>query len=56
VNFYRALHVIGMSNYMTLYEVRGSGNSVGITTDYGLDGPGSGSRWGRDFPPVQTDS
>ena len=32
------------------------GNSVGIATDYGLDGPGSkkNSRWGRDFPPVQT--
>jgi len=25
-----------------------------IATDYGLDGPGIESRWGRDFPPVQT--
>jgi hypothetical protein len=24
--------------------------SVGIATDYGLDGPGIESRWGRDFP------
>ena len=24
--------------------------SVGITTRYGLDGPGIESRWGRDFP------
>ena len=57
------------------------GSSVGIATDYGLDGPGSNiirrlwagssvgiateiraersgieSRWGRDFPPVQTGS
>ena len=30
------------------------GGSVGIATDYGLDGPGIKSRWGRDFPPVQT--
>jgi hypothetical protein len=27
-----------------------SGSSVGIVTDYGLDGPGIESRWGRDFP------
>ena len=30
------------------------GSSVGIATDYGLDGPGIESWWGRDFPPVQT--
>jgi hypothetical protein len=29
---------------------RGPSSSVGIATDYGLDGPGIGSRWGRDFP------
>ena len=23
---------------------------VGIATHYGLDGPGFGSQWGRDFP------
>jgi hypothetical protein len=28
----------------------GLGRSVGIATDYGLDGPGIESRWGRDFP------
>jgi hypothetical protein len=28
----------------------GPGSSVGIATDYGLDGPGIESRWGRDFP------
>jgi len=27
----------------------GPGNSVGIATVYGLDGPGIESRWGRDF-------
>jgi hypothetical protein len=25
------------------------GSSVGIAADYGLDGPGIESRWGRDF-------
>ena len=28
----------------------GPGSSVGIATDYGLDGPGIESRWRRDFP------
>jgi hypothetical protein len=28
----------------------GSGSSVVIVTDYGLDGPGIESQWGRDFP------
>ena len=38
------------------YAFCGPGSSVGIATDYGLDGPGIESRWGRDFPPVQTGS
>jgi hypothetical protein len=28
----------------------GPGSPVGIATGYGLDGPGTESRWGRDFP------
>ena len=28
----------------------GPGSVVGIATGYGLDGPGTESRWGRDFP------
>ena len=33
----------------------GPGSSVGITTGYGLDGPGIESRWGaRFYAPVQT--
>jgi hypothetical protein len=28
----------------------GPGSSVGIATEYGLDGRGIESRWGRDFP------
>jgi len=35
-------------------KYRGTDSSVGIATDYGLDGPGIESQWGRDFPPVQT--
>jgi hypothetical protein len=30
--------------------LRGPGISVIIVTDYGLEGPGIESRWGRDFP------
>ena len=37
------------------YVSRGPGSSVGIATDYGLDGPGIESRWGARFSaPVQT--
>jgi hypothetical protein len=32
----------------------GPGTSVGIATNYGMDGPGIESRWGRDFPPVHS--
>jgi hypothetical protein len=32
-----------------LYSAPGPGNSVGIATGYGLDGPGIESRWGRNF-------
>jgi hypothetical protein len=32
-----------------LPQLVGPGSSVGIATDYGLDGPGIGSRWGREF-------
>ena len=32
----------------------GPGSSVGIATDYGLDGPGSNPGGGRGFPPAQT--
>jgi hypothetical protein len=50
-----------LSNYtMTPYSVIGivvdyltvliNTSSVGIATDYGLDGSGIESRWGRDFP------
>jgi len=37
-----------------LFLLSGPDSSVGIATGYGLDGAGIESRWGRDFPPVQT--
>jgi hypothetical protein len=38
-----------------IYTNMGRGSSVGITTGYGLDGPGIESRWGaRFFALVQT--
>ena len=53
--------VIYLPYYMVLY---GPGSSVGIVTDYGLNGPGIESQWGEIFrrsrtalgptqPPVQ---
>jgi hypothetical protein len=33
---------------------KGRDSSVGIATCYGLDGPGIGSGWGRDFPHSST--
>jgi len=39
-------------NRMAPHSIDGPGSSVGIATDYGLDGPGIESRWGRDCPHV----
>jgi hypothetical protein len=38
---------------MVAYAARGPGSSVGIATDYGLDGPGSNPGGAR-FSAVQT--
>jgi hypothetical protein len=35
--------------YTSVYICIHRDSSVGITTRYGLDGPGIESRWGRDF-------
>jgi hypothetical protein len=35
--------------FAKILNIRGPGNSVGIVTAYGLDGPGTESRWGREF-------
>jgi hypothetical protein len=40
--------------FTNISRVCGPGSSVGIATDFGLDGPGSNPGGGRDFPPVQT--
>ena len=37
--------------WQTALHICGPGSVVGIATDYGLDGPGIESRWGRDFIP-----
>jgi len=38
-------------NFLSLLEIKvGRDSSVGIAIRYGLEGPGIGSRWGRDFP------
>ena len=42
------------TNSRHLLVVCGPGSLVGIATGYGLEGPGIESRWGRDFPSVQT--
>jgi hypothetical protein len=43
------------NNYTMYSTICGPGSSVGIATDYGLDGPGMESRWGARFSPhVQT--
>jgi hypothetical protein len=36
-------------NSSQYFDQIGPGSSVGIATDYGLDGPGIECRWGRDF-------
>jgi len=47
----------GLSNFEDTYShiyIRGPGSSVGITTELRAWRSGIESRWGRDFPPVQT--
>jgi len=34
-------HTYFQQNYLSIYATGGPGSSVGIATDYGLDGPGS---------------
>ena len=54
----RMAHVNLFPNNKVVYQLIslmcGLGISVGIATDYGLDGSAIESRWGRYFPPVQT--
>ena len=56
--YYLNVHIISVF-YIVLYthffkirfyQIMGGESSVGITTRYGLDGPGIESRWVRDFP------
>ena len=52
-NLEKGPSVQGPAEELAVFKVRfrGPGSSVGIATDYGLDGPGIESRWGRYFPP-----
>ena len=45
----KTVHQIGFI-YKIAKLYNGPGSSVGIATDYGLDGPGIESRWVPDFP------
>ena len=47
-------HVHCPSRYVLDTTLLWAGSSVGIATEYRLDGPGSNPGEGRDFPPVQT--
>ena len=40
--------------FYSIFTQYGAGISVGITTDYGLDGPGIESRWGEIFQPSRS--
>ena len=44
---------IPIYTYIYTY-IRGTGGSVSIAPDYGLDGQRIESQWGQDFPPFQT--
>jgi hypothetical protein len=46
----RALYSV-LSYIQYIFQICGPGGSVGIATDYGLDGPGIESRWGEIIRP-----
>ena len=54
VTFRKKVVYTVMVQYVLCIRYSGPGSSVGIATDYGLDGSGIDSRWGEVFPPVQT--
>jgi hypothetical protein len=49
-----AFHVVPCMNFCPYFSHCGPGSSVGIVTDYALNGPRIESRWGRDFPHLST--
>jgi hypothetical protein len=52
---YEIFNESNLVNYIKVKRMAGSGSSVGIVTDYGLDGPWIESRWwARISAPVQT--
>jgi len=55
VCFVCCLIFVSLKRYQFCYSTFcGPGSSVGIATDYGLDGPGSNPGGDEIFPPVQT--
>ena len=50
---YFSIKAFQLTLFREYLYMSGPGSSVGIATDYWLDGPRIESRWGRDFPPVQ---
>ena len=46
----RALYSV-LSYIQYIFQICGPGGSVGIATDYGLDGPGIEPRWGEIIRP-----
>jgi hypothetical protein len=50
--FYGILQRLSQKRKLRIMQRCGHGSSVGIATDYGLEGPRSNPGGGRDFPPV----
>jgi hypothetical protein len=46
--------MMNYSLFVLYYRIEGPGSSVGIATELRAGRSGVESRWGRDFPPVQT--
>ena len=50
LNLISRFESVAFVNLVSVLFVSGPDSVVGIATAYGLDGPGTESRWGRDFP------
>jgi len=54
LNMFKSWEEQTLRIYQYYCEYSGPDSSVGIAIGYRLEGPGIESRWGRDFPPIQT--
>ena len=50
----KPMYITSKFNYENIQDTCGPGSSVGIATELRAGWSGIESRWGRDFPPVQT--